>query len=180
MNKSINEKLFALQNEIGAISKDAKNPFYKSKYFDINSLIKQLQPLLEKHRLLLLQPPKADGDVLVYTYIFCVDSGEFVEASMKLPDLADIQKLGGAVTYLRRYTLSSLLGLQSEDDDGNAASNASVKPSVSKAKDKLSKDRFDNAVKQYKNNPEYIKDNLRKYTLDEVQLNILNKNKIVL
>ena len=177
MNKSINEKLFALQNEIGAISKDAKNPFYKSKYFDINSLIKQLQPLFQKHRLLLLQPIE---ESLVYTRIVCVDSGEYVEASMKLPDLADIQKLGGAVTYLRRYTLSSLLGLQSEDDDGNAASNASVKSSAPKAKDKLSKDRFDNAVKQYKNNPEYIKDNLRKYTLDEVQLNILSKNKIVL
>jgi len=177
MNKSINEKLFALQNEIGAISKDAKNPFYKSKYFDINSLIKQLQPLFQKHRLLLLQPIE---ESLVYTRIVCVDSGEFVEASMKLPDLADIQKLGGAVTYLRRYTLSSLLGLQSEDDDGNAASNASVKSSAPKAKEKLSKDRFDNAVKQYKNNPEYIKDNLRKYTLDEVQLNILSKNKIVL
>jgi hypothetical protein len=177
MNKSINEKLFALQNEIGAISKDAKNPFYKSKYFDINSLIKQLQPLFQKHRLLLLQPIK---ESLVYTRIVCVDSGEFVEASMKLPDLADIQKLGGAVTYLRRYTLSSLLGLQSEDDDGNAASSASVKSSAPKVKEKLSKDRFDNAVKQYKNNPEYIKDNLRKYTLDEVQLNILSKNKIVL
>ena len=62
----------------------------------------------------------------------------------------------------------------------NAASNASVKSSAPKAKEKLSKDRFDNAVKQYKNNPEYIKDNLRKYTLDEVQLNILSKNKIVL
>jgi hypothetical protein len=177
MNKSINEKLFALQNEIGAISKDAKNPFYKSKYFDINSLIKQLQPLFQKHRLLLLQPIE---ESLVYTRIVCVDSGEFVEASMKLPDLADIQKLGGAVTYLRRYTLSSLLGLQSEDDDGNAASSASVKSFAPKVKEKLSKDRFDNAVKQYKNNPEYIKDNLRKYTLDEVQLNILNKNKIVL
>ena len=45
MNKSVNEKLFALQNEIGVISKDTTNPFYKSKYFDINSLIKQLQPL---------------------------------------------------------------------------------------------------------------------------------------
>lgn len=177
MNKSINEKLFALQNEIGVISKDANNPFYKSKYFDINSLIKQLQPLFQKHRLLLLQPIE---ESLVYTRIVCVDSGEFVEASMKLPDLADIQKLGGAVTYLRRYTLSSLLGLQSEDDDGNAASSASVKSSAPKVKEKLSKDRFDNAVKQYKNNPEYIKDNLRKYTLDEVQLNILNKNKIVL
>ena len=46
--KNINQKLFELQNEIGTISKDAKNPFYNSKYFDINSLIKQLQPLLKK------------------------------------------------------------------------------------------------------------------------------------
>ena len=50
--KNINQKLFELQNEIGTISKDTTNPFYKSKYFDINSLIKQLQPLLKKYRLL--------------------------------------------------------------------------------------------------------------------------------
>ena len=54
--KELNEKLFDLQQEIGGISKDANNPFYKSKYFDVNSLIKQLQPLLKKNRLLLLQP----------------------------------------------------------------------------------------------------------------------------
>ena len=171
MNKSINEKLFALQNEIGVISKDAKNPFYKSKYFDINSLIKQLQPLFQKHRLLLLQPIE---ESLVYTRIVCVDSGEFVEASMKLPDLADIQKLGGAVTYLRRYTLSSLLGLQSEeDDDGTSAK-------IVKQGSKLSQDLFMNAVNAYKSKPKEVKEYLRKYTLDEVQLNILSKNKIVL
>jgi len=171
MNKSINEKLFALQNEIGAISKDAKNPFYKSKYFDINSLIKQLQPLFQKHRLLLLQPIE---ESLVYTRIVCVDSGEYVVAGMKLPDLADIQKLGGAVTYLRRYTLSSLLGLQSEeDDDGTSAK-------IVKQGSKLSQDLFMNAVNAYKSKPKEVKEYLRKYTLDEVQLNILNKNKIVL
>jgi len=171
MNKSINEKLFALQNEIGAISKDAKNPFYKSKYFDINSLIKQLQPLFQKHRLLLLQPIE---ESLVYTRIVCVDSGEYVVAGMKLPELADIQKLGGAVTYLRRYTLSSLLGLQSEeDDDGTSAK-------IVKKGSKLSQDLFMNAVNAYKSKPKEVKEYLRKYTLDEVQLNILNKNKIVL
>ena len=171
MNKSINEKLFALQNEIGAISKDAKNPFYKSKYFDINSLIKQLQPLFQKHRLLLLQPIE---ESLVYTRIVCVDSGEYVVAGMKLPELADIQKLGGAVTYLRRYTLSSLLGLQSEeDDDGTSAK-------IVKQGSKLSQDLFMNAVNAYKSKPKEVKEYLRKYTLDEVQLNILNKNKIVL
>ena len=58
--QSINEKLFNLQQEIGTISKDASNPFYKSKYFDINHLIKQLQPLLKKHRLLLMQPIEED------------------------------------------------------------------------------------------------------------------------
>ena len=171
MNKSVNEKLFALQNEIGAISKDAKNPFYKSKYFDINSLIKQLQPLFQKHRLLLLQPIE---ESLVYTKIVCVDSGEYVVAGMKLPDLADIQKLGGAVTYLRRYTLSSLLGLQSEeDDDGTSAK-------IVKQGSKLSQDLFMNAVNAYKSKPKEVKEYLRKYTLDEVQLNILSKNKIVL
>ena len=116
---SINEKLFNLQQEIGTISKDAKNPFYKSKYFDINSLIKQLQPLLNKHRLLLLQPIEED---MVVSKLICVDGTGGVISGLKLPEINDPQKLGSCITYYRRYTLSSLLGLQSEDDDGNAAS----------------------------------------------------------
>ena len=47
---SIYNKLYKVQKEIGAISKDSKNPFYNSKYFDINSLIKQVTPILEKHK----------------------------------------------------------------------------------------------------------------------------------
>ena len=39
MKKNIYKKLFKLQNEIGGISKDATNPFFKSKYFDINSVL---------------------------------------------------------------------------------------------------------------------------------------------
>ena len=116
---SINEKLFNLQQEIGTISKDAKNPFYKSKYFDVNSLINQLQPLLKSHRLLLLQPIEED---LVYSKIICIDGGGSVVSGLKLPDLNDPQKLGSAITYFRRYTLASLLGLQAVDDDGNLGS----------------------------------------------------------
>ena len=116
---SINEKLFNLQQEIGAVSKDASNPFYKSKYFDINSLIKQLQPLLKKHRLLLLQPIEED---MVVSKLICVDGTGATISGLKLPVIADPQKLGSCITYYRRYTLSSLLGLQAEDDDANAAS----------------------------------------------------------
>jgi len=116
---SLSQKLFNLQQEIGAISKDANNPFYKSKYFDINSLIKQLQPLLKKHKLLLTQPIIGDS---VETKITCIDSETSVISTLQLPQIADPQKLGSCITYYRRYTLASLLGLQAEDDDGNAAS----------------------------------------------------------
>ena len=116
---NINEKLFNLQQEIGTISKDAKNPFYKSRYFDINSLIKQLQPLLNKHRLLLLQPIEED---IVYSKLICVDGTGATISGLKLPEINDPQKLGSCITYYRRYTLASLLGLQAEDDDGNVAS----------------------------------------------------------
>ena len=116
---NINQKLFNLQQEIGTISKDASNPFYKSKYFDINSLIKQLQPLFEKHRLLLLQPIEED---CVYSKIICIDGTGGVISALKLPEINDPQKLGSAITYYRRYTLASLLGLQAVDDDANVAS----------------------------------------------------------
>jgi hypothetical protein len=116
---NINQKLFNLQQEIGTISKDASNPFYKSKYFDINSLIKQLQPLFEKHRLLLIQPIEED---CVYSKIICIDGTGGVISALKLPEINDPQKLGSAITYYRRYTLASLLGLQAVDDDANVAS----------------------------------------------------------
>lgn len=118
--QNINLKLFNLQQEIGTISKEASNPFYKSKYFDINSLIKQLQPLLKKHRLLLLQPIEED---MVYSKIICIDGTGGVISALKLPAITDPQKLGSAITYYRRYTLASLLGLQAVDDDANIASN---------------------------------------------------------
>tara|TARA_R110002050_G_scaffold94607_2_gene196813 strand:- start:2904 stop:3428 length:525 start_codon:yes stop_codon:yes gene_type:complete len=126
MKQNIHTKLFNLQSEIGAISKDSKNPFYKSKYFDINSLIGQLKPLLDKYKLLLLQPIT---DNYVRSIIFDLDGGS-IESSMKLPKNLDAQKIGSAITYYRRYTLQSLLALQAIDDDGNLAS----KPIINKQK----------------------------------------------
>jgi len=116
METNIYHKLYKLQSEIGTISEDVRNPFYKSKYFDINSLIGQLQPLLEKHKLVLIQPIT---DNQVRSVIVDLDGGS-VESSMQLPNIQDPQKIGSAITYYRRYTLTSLLGLQAEDDDANS------------------------------------------------------------
>lgn len=114
-------KLNEVKKEIGAISKDATNPFFKSKYFDINSLLRHVEPLLQKNGLLLLQPI-IKGEV--FSEIIDIESGESVTSSIPLPQMDDPQKLGSAVTYYRRYTLQSLLGLQAEDDDANSASQA--------------------------------------------------------
>ena len=118
MPTEIYNKLFKVQKEIGTISKDKTNGFYKSQYFDINKLIEHVSPILQKHKLLLLQPIK-DGEQ--YSIIIDLDGGS-VESSLSLPTDLNAQKIGSAITYYRRYTLQSLLGLQAEDDDGNTAS----------------------------------------------------------
>lgn len=125
---NIYTKLAAVKKEIGAISKDSTNPFFKSKYFDINGLLKHVEPLLDKNGLLLLQPI-IKGEV--FSKIINTENGENVTSSMLLPHIQDPQKVGSAVTYYRRYTLQSLLGLQAEDDDANAASKA-TKPKADK------------------------------------------------
>ena len=122
---NIYTKLAAVKKEIGAISKDSTNPFFKSKYFDINGLLKHVEPLLDKNGLLLLQPI-TDG--LVCSQIIDVENGDKVESSIQMASLNDPQKMGSMITYYRRYTLQSLLGLQAEDDDANAASKASQAP----------------------------------------------------
>ena len=117
MEKNIYNKLYKVQQEIGVVSKDKVNPFYKSTYFDINKLIEHVTPILHKYSLLLLQPIK-DGKQ--YSIIIDLDGGS-IESSLELPTDLDAQKIGTAITYYRRYTLVSLLGLQAEDDDGNGA-----------------------------------------------------------
>jgi len=114
-------KLNEVKKEIGAISKDSTNPFFKSKYFDINSLLKHVEPLLQKNGLLLLQPIYKG---YVVSEIIEIKSGEKIQSALQLPEIDDPQKIGSCVSYYRRYTLQSLIGLQSEDDDANSASQA--------------------------------------------------------
>ena len=116
---SIYKQLFEAKKEIGKISKDSKNPFFKSKYFDINSLLEHVEPILQKHNLLLLQPIEAGK---VTTEIIDIETGEKVKSEITLPQLNDPQKLGSCVSYYRRYTAQSLICLQSTDDDANIAS----------------------------------------------------------
>ncbi len=115
-------KLYSLQSKIGILSKDTTNEFYKCKYFDINSLIKRLKPLLDEYKIGITQPLEViDGKNVLATYIVDLeDSGKVLQVSkIALPDINEPQKIGSTITYYRRYSLQTMLFLEAEDDDGN-------------------------------------------------------------
>lgn len=125
--KQLAEALVKFQAEVENVSKDGKNPFFKSKYATLENVISTAKPSLTKNGLSFMQLPEGEG----MTTIIMHTSGEYIEAwaALELKDKTP-QGQGSAITYMRRYALSAALGLATEeDDDGNAAS----KPVAAKA-----------------------------------------------
>lgn len=124
-------KLAKAMNDLGAVKKSADNPFFRSKYADLNSHIEVAENALGKQGLILLQPVDRDErGSFVESIIMDPESSQFVSSRMDLVlAKADMQQMGSAVTYARRYTLGALLSMQSEDDDANLASGKVTKAS---------------------------------------------------
>lgn len=124
--KNLAGALLIFHQEIGKITKDETNPFFKSKYASLSNILEAIKDPLEKSKLVFMQIPTGENElrtVLVHT-----ESGESVEGTAKmLLSKQDPQGQGSAITYMRRYALSAILGLNIEDDDGNYAS-GNVKP----------------------------------------------------
>lgn len=121
----LSKALTAVQAAIKPAIKDADNPFFKSKYADLNSVWDTCRDLLAKNGLAVIQGNSVgmDNTVIVET-ILSHESGEWIQSELCLP-LAkhDPQGVGSAVTYGRRYGLSAIVGIVADiDDDGNHAS----------------------------------------------------------
>jgi len=115
------DKILKIQSQIGTLSKDKENPFFKSKYFDINQILAQLQPLLDEHGLTVVQPlDNIEGKPALSTIVYDGEQ-EILNYTTPLPENDDPQKIGSAITYFRRYALQSLFMLQADDDDANSA-----------------------------------------------------------
>ena len=120
-------KLWHAKQEIGKVYKNANNPHFKRSYADLNAILQTVEPILLAHGLLLMQPI---NDGCVITRIFDPETGTCVESSMRLPDATTPQQMGSAVSYYRRYSLTSLLCLQTTDDDAELASKPKAKPTA--------------------------------------------------
>lgn len=118
--KSIMPAFIKAQADIGHAIKDAKNPHFKNQYATLESVIDASKTHLLKNKIILCQTLSTEN-VLETTLLH--ESGEFISSEVKLIlSKQDMQQLGSAITYARRYAIASLLNMAQEDDDGNAAS----------------------------------------------------------
>lgn len=113
------EKIRKVKEQIGKLTKNARNPHFKNTYIDLNGLIEAVEPLLLENGLVLIQPIENNK---VVSKILDIETNEFLVSEIDLPPFTNPQQIGSAITYFRRYTLQSLLTLQADDDDGNASS----------------------------------------------------------
>jgi hypothetical protein len=125
--KEFHKDLAALYAAIKPMTKDEKNPFFKSAYVPLPKLLMYLRPLCEAYGFILEQPVEVGhtqaGIVnVVTTRIIHIATGLSAASQLSIPAIDDMQKLGGAITYSRRYTATALFGLPEVDDDGNTAS----------------------------------------------------------
>lgn len=118
------QKLNEFRKTVGKVRKDASNPFYKSKYATLESVINTIEEPLNKIGIGYIQVMvKREGSDCLATLVYDVDNTtDKLESSVPLLlEKLDMQKLGSAITYARRYGLVSIFGLEQEDDDGNGA-----------------------------------------------------------
>ena len=106
---------------------DATNPFLKSKYASLGAVIQASRPILAKHKLSLVQFPISDAAGIGVESVLAHESGEFVAERILIPlteekGKSKVQSAGSTLTYLRRYSWASILGMYSdEDSDGGSA-----------------------------------------------------------
>lgn len=109
-----------LQTSIGKVVKSADNPYFKSKYADLNALFEQVKPLISAKGFVLVQT--VNGSQL-HTELTHIKTAESIVSDVDLLTVKpDMQQLGSAITYARRYALLPMLNIETVDDDGNLAS----------------------------------------------------------
>jgi hypothetical protein len=119
--KEISKALCVFHSEVGKVKKTSTNPFFKSKYADLSSILDVISQPLVNAGLSFVQFPTENHGM---TTMLMHESGEWLKGNYNMePTKKDPQGLGSVITYQRRYALGAVLGLNIDvDDDGNGAS----------------------------------------------------------
>tara|TARA_R100001594_G_scaffold24026_2_gene47103 strand:+ start:13509 stop:14228 length:720 start_codon:yes stop_codon:yes gene_type:complete len=149
--------LVKAQSQMGGAVADSDNPFFKSKYADLGSVVKAIKEPFCENGLSYVQFPCNDDSGVGVTTRLMHTSGQWLEQNYTLPIVKrDPQAAGSAITYARRYALQSIAGIPTADDDAEAAMQRNIvqekpvkpsKPKPSPAKTSPAKKEPDNETK---------------------------------
>ena len=123
----IYKKLLEFQTLGVTIKKGSVNPHFKSSYANLNEVLDKVKPELNRLGVVIVQTPEATG---LRTTLYDTEDDSRVECFLPFVQMTDAQKLGSNITYNRRYSLVTLLGLEDEDDDANEASAPDTVPTI--------------------------------------------------
>lgn len=134
----INELAAALakaQKSLGAAKKDATNPHFRSTYATLASAWAAWQAVGPDNGLAVIQSVASEDDASIVATRLVHSSGQWIESEIRLRlQKDDMQGMGSAITYARRYSLMAITGIApADDDDGNAAVAAGAKAAPKKA-----------------------------------------------
>lgn len=120
--------LIAVQRDLCPAMKDAKNPFVNSHYASLNSVMQTCREALLQNGIWLTQLPVpapvelGAGYIGLITKLTHAESGQWQSSFIVAPlPKNDPQGMGSALTYCRRYALTAMLGIVTEDDDAEGA-----------------------------------------------------------
>lgn len=137
--RTLAQALLDFRANVDSVIMDSDNPFFKSKYASYNNVQETINPTLDLLGIVVVQAPNIlDGVDVLNTKVYMADNpSDMIESNIRLlMPKGDMQQLGGAITYARRYALVSLFGLATEDDDGNQASEHPSVPAWKNAKER--------------------------------------------
>ena len=160
------------QVECPKISKDSNNPFFsdakrKVNYASLPHILTVITPILKKNGLLIVQPVVNN---CVVTKLIHIETGQTLESVYDIvcKDSTNAQQIGSGVSYARRYSITSILNLNIDDesdDDGNSATNNVAKPQAPKKEDLNPKHSNWAKAKEHLQTGGLMEDIERKYTI---------------
>ena len=170
--KNLFKALANFQQEVPVIHKGTTG--YGYSYADLPAIFEIINPLLKKHGLGFTQMVNGTA---IKTIIFHIESGETIESTTDIPQnvqlskMNEFQVLGSAITYIRRYALSSILGLVTDKDTDAAGEQVKKELPKAKATESTVKAMLE-AISQGKK--DQVKDKMKNYEFTEIQLQTLN------
>ena len=119
-----------LMQEVARLSKNEANPFFNSAYTPLKDILAEAKRVCLSNNFIFYQLPETNYEIVTLRTVLRHESEEKIESVLPLvrKDNTDPQKLGASLTYMRRYELTSMLGIEEDDDDGNKASTPMPKP----------------------------------------------------